>query len=766
MIFEQWLIEKAPTLKPSSIQTVLKLASEGATVPFMARYRKEQTGALDEVAIQLILDKKETWDSLIKRKDFVLDEINKQGKLTDALKNRITACYNPLELEDLYLPYKQKRKTKAMKAKEAGLEPLALDLWAIGHGEKSAPQAKTLEQLFEEAAGTKDYETAELVEKGVQSILTEKLSEDQSLRDQVRKTLSRKAFVKAKKSDKATPNSKFEKYFDYEEPLTNLKDPKNSHRYLALKRAWHENEIQLSLGASSQDESNYEDQLLKAFEQAACPVESIASPVLKMSARLALKVYVLTSIEKEIHSELKAIADEAAIQVFAENVRKLLLAAPFGSKGVLAIDPGLRTGCKVALIDASGKYLANTVIYPHETHKQTEAEQVILKSLSAQPLKAIAVGNGTAGRETEDFVRKVLAKNNIKIPVVSVNESGASIYSASEAAREEFPNLDITVRGAISIGRRLQDPLAELVKIDPKSIGVGQYQHDVSQPDLKKSLNTVVDSCVNSVGIDVNTASYHLLSRVSGVGPALAKTIVKFRDDKGLFKSRQDLLKVPRFTEKTFEQAAGFLRVRQSQNPLDNTGVHPERYSVIENFAKKNGFKIEQLLGGGVSHLKTSKEFAKEVGEYTFKDIINELEQPGRDPREEFVTFSFRDDIHEVSDLKEGMTCPGIVTNVTNFGAFVDIGVHQDGLVHISQLADRFVKDPNDVVSPGDKVSVRVMTVDLNKRQIALTMKSGEIEKDFRINSSKSKSRQNYQKTERQPKKEFTNNPFAALGKR
>ena len=432
----------------------------------------------------------------------------------------------------------------------------------------------------------------------------------------------------------------------------------------------------------------------------------------------------LSSIENEVHKALKEVADEVAIEVFAENVRKLLMAAPFGAKAVLGVDPGIRTGCKIALVDDSGKYLASTVMHTQTESERKKASTMLSEVISNGNIRAIAVGNGTAGRETEIFIRGVLKELGCSVPVVMVNEAGASVYSASEIAREEFPDLDLTVRGAISIARRLQDPLAELVKVDPKSIGVGQYQHDVSQPALKRSLDFVVDSCVNSVGVNVNTASEHLLAHVSGIGPGLAKSLVEFRSNKGLFKSREDLKSVSRFSGKAFEQAAGFLRIPGSENPLDNTGVHPERYSFLESVAAQLGRSVKDFLGSGAQLLKKEKKLIEEVGQFTFEDIVNELEKPGRDPREEFVPFAFREDIHELKDLQLGMTCPGIVTNVTNFGAFVDIGVHQDGLVHISQLSDRFVKDPQEVVNPGDRVHVRVLEVNLEKNQIALTMKS------------------------------------------
>jgi uncharacterized protein len=462
------------------------------------------------------------------------------------------------------------------------------------------------------------------------------------------------------------------------------------------------------------------------FETAACSKPDFAgAPLLKKAARFALRAHVVPAIENEVHKALREVADEAAIRVFAENVRKLLLSAPFGPKAVLGVDPGLRTGCKIAVVDDSGKYVGSTVMHLESAGGRSGGANMLAELVKKGGIRAVAVGNGTAGREAETVVRDVLTAAGMNVPVVMVSEAGASVYSASDVARDEFPDLDLTVRGAISIARRLQDPLAELVKVDPKSIGVGQYQHDVSPTALQKSLDAVVDSCVNQVGVNLNTASHLLLAHVSGIGPGLAKAIVEYRGKKGIFRSRQSLLEVPRFSAKVFEQAAGFLRIPEAEHPLDNTGVHPERYGSLEKLAERLGVPVAGLLGAGVQSVKASRELQQELGAFTFADVVKELEKPGRDPRESFVPFSYRQDIHTLQDLQPGMVCPGIVTNVTNFGAFVDIGVHQDGLVHISQLADKFVKDPREVVSPGDRVSVRVLDVKLDRQQIALSMKSG-----------------------------------------
>ncbi|MFZ4984522.1 MAG: Tex family protein [Blastocatellia bacterium] len=724
MNFEIWFQSLYPTISVASAAAVLGLAAEGATIPFIARYRKEQTGNLDEVAIQQVIDAHERWNDIIKRQSFIVEEIERQQKMTPELKEKILATFNLEQLEDLYLPYKQKRKTKATLAREAGLEPFADWLWNCGHGQENPfagqPLAEIAATYFNAEKGVADVAA---VVQGAQDILIERLAETPELRETVRRTTFERGAAATRKGEKAKPNSKFERYFEYYEPVSSLLEPQNSHRYLAMRRGWMEEELALSIGAAPEDTA-MDEILLRRFENEACVVpDSPGAEILQRAARLALRAYVQPSIESEVHRALKDVADEAAIRVFAENVRKLLLAAPFGSKAVLGVDPGIRTGCKLAVIGDGGRYIADHVIYLQSKSDQERSKRLLVEITGQGMIRAIAVGNGTAGRETETFIRQTLDEAGIKVPVVMVNESGASIYSASEVAREEFPELDVTVRGAISIARRLQDPLAELVKIDPKSIGVGQYQHDVNQTALKKSLDLVVDTCVNSVGVNLNTASYHLLARVSGIGPALAKKIVEHRATNGLFKSRDELLEIPRFSRKTFEQAAGFLRIPDGANPLDNTGVHPERYQMLEGLAGQLGRSVADLLGSGVSLVRQAESLRDEVGQFTFEDIVRELEKPGRDPRDQFATFTYRDDIHSISDLVLGMVCPGIVTNVTNFGAFVDIGVHQDGLVHISQLSDKFVKDPRTVVNPGDRVRVQVIKVDLDRNQIGLSMK-------------------------------------------
>lgn len=779
MNFEQWFSNQESKITLKSVESVLKLASTGATVPFMARYRKEVTGNLDEVQIQKVLDLKEKWDNTLKRQKFIEEQIDSQKKLTPELKKQIQSCFELNELETIYQPYKSKRKTKATIAKEAGLEPLFNWFWEKAHNEENISDEEVGKQLEQYLNPEKELKTIEDVKKGLQAIVTEKASENADLREQVRKVVGQFASLKVSKTKEAAEKGKFDKYYDYSETVKSLESPSHSHRYLAIRRGWNEKQLSVSFDLMKKEE-NQEDLLIKQYENYVCTNSSKAlQEVLLMAARLAFKVYVYPSIQNEVHKKLKEIADQAAIEVFAENVKKLLLSSPFGAKAVLGVDPGIRTGCKLAIVDQSGKYISNTVIKLKTEAEKNEAKQVLKSVCEKIEVQAIAVGNGTAGRETEIALRTIVKDLNLNVPVVMVNESGASIYSASEVAREEFPELDLTVRGAISIARRFQDPLAELVKIDPKSIGVGQYQHDVNQNQLKKSLSHVVDSCVNQVGVNLNTASQYLLSHVSGIGDGMAKSIVSYRQEKGVFKSRKDLMNVPRFTDKHFEQAAGFLRIANGENPLDNTGVHPERYSLLEGFAKKNNKKVSELLGAGVEIIKKSEDFKQEVGEFTFKDIIEELSKPGRDPRKEFEAFQFREDIHEMKDLKEEMICPGIVTNVTNFGAFVDIGVHQDGLVHISEMSYDFVSEPKKIVSPGQKVKVKVMSVDLEKKQIALSMKTGEKPKTQRTkrnfsdskavhhkkNFSKQKKKSSSNKAHQKPKKRagFSHNPFADL---
>lgn len=710
----------------AAANSVIALAKEGATVPFMARYRKEQTGGLDEVAIQGILDASAQYDEIVKRQAFIAKEIEAQGKLDDTLKVKILTTYNLTELEDLYLPFKKKRKTKATIAKEAGLEPLSIEFFAPIRVEDEAFSAKLKEAINAEAG----FDSSEKVLEGLVHIWTERLAEMAELRAGVRKSYAQDGLIYSEKGEKAKEGSKFERYFGHIEKIPSLMLEKNTHRYLAVRRGWTEEELVVTIaGPKSEDGKidHLEAKWLGEFEgviglDAKNRIGLLGGAKAK-AARLALKAYVLPSIGNEIHAELKAISDREAIQVFVDNLKQVLMGSPLGAKRVMALDPGIRTGVKAAMLSASGDYLVDDVFF---FDRNAQDGMRFLALLDKHKGEVVAVGNGTHGRETEIAVKALLKKVGMEkvIPVVLVNESGASIYSASPVAREEFPSLDITVRGAISIGRRLQDPLSELVKIDPKSIGVGQYQHDVSQPALKKSLGETVLNCVNRVGVELNTASVHILSYISGIGPGLAKAIVEYRLEKGAFKSRKDLLAVPRFSAKVFEQSAGFMRIGNAEHPLDRTGIHPEAYPALESFCQRENLALGTLMSSeSLAKLQKDSQLKKDLGEFTFADVVEELKKPGRDPRDAFELSPFRDDIFEIKDLTLGMKCPGVVTNVTNFGAFVDVGVHQDGLVHISKLSDTFVKDPRDVVKPGQKVTVWVEAVDAGRKQISLTMK-------------------------------------------
>lgn len=777
--FKTFISAKVPSAAYKSVEAVLKLTEEGSTVPFIARYRKEKTGNLDEVVIRDIISTHEEWNEILKRKDFIHQEINKQGNLTKELSQQILACFDLGELEEIYRPYKRKKKTKATLAREAGIEPLADWIWGLGQGEVA--DTTTLEVKAKDFVNVeKAFVTYEEILRGAQHILVEKISNNVDLRKQVKDYFFENSKVVSVVGQKYKTHSKYEMYKEFSEQVKSLISPKSSHRYLALRRGWQENELKVSIDADL-------DPLLNIFTNFAIKKSGTqADNFLSMCAKAALTVHVVPSITNELHRTLKDEADKHAIDVFAENLRRVLMGSPFGAKVVLGIDPGLRTGCKIALVDKSGRFISHTVLHTQGDKAFDNAKKLFEEVTKQIAIEAIAVGNGTAGRETEEFVRKTLKEiGQEQVPVILVNESGASIYSASDIARGEFPDLDLTVRGAISIARRLQDPLAELVKIDPKSIGVGQYQHDVAQGNLKKSLHDVVESCVNKVGVDLNTASESLLQYVAGIGPALAKNIIKRREDKGLFEERDQLLEVASFSSKAFEQAAGFLRIPNAKTILDSTGIHPESYKAVQDMAKELGLTVGKLMGQAKDQLSKQKDkWVQLVGEFTFEDIIRELDAIGRDPRDPFKVFKFREDIHEVKDLKDEMICPGIVTNVTNFGAFVDIGVHQDGLVHISELAHEFVDDPRKVVNPGDQVKVKVLKVDGDKNQISLSMlitekpqtnvarKKPAQSKAGAKTSFKGKSKKPQQKTsrkpgarpERRPPKPNFNNPFAALG--
>jgi uncharacterized protein len=693
-------------LKTNDVTTVLELLAEGATIPFIARYRKDKTGNLDEVQIQAIEDTAKLQKEFAERKAFIEKTITEQGKMTEALKAKINAALTITVLEDIYLPYKPKRKAKAQTARENGLEPLALKIFA---------QANFDPMEAAKAFVTELVKSPEDALQGARDIMAEMVNEDANARAKMRKFFEDTATVQSKVlADKELEAAKFKDYFEFSEPISKIP----SHRMLAILRGFME-------GFLKMDIAPIEEVALEKLEAQFIQHQNATNEHLKKAIKDAYRRLLQPSLESEFRMALKTKADEEAINVFAENLRQLLLSSPVGSKKILAIDPGYRTGCKVVCLDETGALKKTELIYIHEkNNKLLDAEHKIRSLVQQYGIEAFAIGDGTAGRETEQFIRNIdiLPK---EIPVIVVSEAGASVYSASEVAREEFAAYDLTVRGAVSIGRRLADPLAELVKIDAKSIGVGQYQHDVDQNQLKSKLDEVVGGCVNAVGVELNTASKQLLSYVSGIGPALAQNIVDYRNEHGEFKSRKALKEVPRMGEKVFELCAGFLRVKNGVHPLDKSAVHPESYFIVEKMATDLNCSIDELIDNKDlrKQIQLPKYVTETIGLPTLKDILLELEKPGRDPRKSFEVFSFDENVHAISDLHEGMRLPGIVTNVTNFGAFVDIGVHQDGLVHISQLADEFVDDPNKIVKVGQTVWVNVSEVDVKRKRIALTMK-------------------------------------------
>ena len=699
------MISSALNIAVKQISSTLSLLSDGATIPFISRYRKEATGGLDEVQIENI---KELYDKLCdlkKRKETILSTIEEQGKLTPELKKRIEASWDGTELEDIYLPYKPKRKTRAEAARQKGLEPLATLLLMQRENDVTARA-----EVFVKG-DVKDVEDAL---KGARDIIAEQVNEDERARNQVRNLFNRQAVITAKVvKGKEEEAAKYQDYFDFSEPLKRC----SSHRLLAIRRAEAEGLLKVSI---SPDDEECTERLERLYVHSnnACGMQ--VAEAVKDGYKRLLK----PSIETEFSGFSKETADTEAIRVFAENLRQLLLAAPLGQKRVLGLDPGYRTGCKLVCLDAQGNLVHNEAIYPHPPqNEKLMAAKKVSKLVEAYNIQAIAIGNGTASRETEAFVTSLRFDREVQVFVVS--ENGASIYSASKIARDEFPEYDVTVRGAVSIGRRLMDPLAELVKIDPKSIGVGQYQHDVDQGKLKKSLDQTVENCVNLVGVNLNTASTHLLTYISGLGPQLAQNIVNFRTENGAFNSRKQLMKVPRMGAKAFEQCAGFLRIPQAGNPLDNSAVHPESYHIVEQMAKDLNCTVEELITKKElrAQIKLEQYVTSTVGMPTLNDIMQELEKPGRDPRSTIKVFEFDKSVKTINDLQEGMVLPGIVTNITNFGCFVDVGIKENGLVHISQLADKFVSDPTQVVSIHQQVMVRVDSVDLGRKRVQLSMK-------------------------------------------
>ena len=689
------------------VGAVLQLLEEGSTIPFIARYRKERSGEMDEVSISEIKNLRKSLEEFDKRKESIIGSIEEQALMTPEIRQKLDNATSINELEDIYLPYKPKRKTRATIAIEKGLEPLAKIIMS--------QNSRLTELDFERWAQKTKAENADDAMNGALDIIAEWLNENAHIRNQMRWLFTRKSLITSQKAkDAKDEEGKYTNWYEWEENL--MKAP--SHRILALFRGETEGVLKLKIGPDAEEAIEImEKKIIRQF--------SATEDLLKKAIKDSYKRLLAPAMETEVRNEAKAKADKDAIRIFRTNLKQLLLSPPLGQKRVLAIDPGFRTGCKLVVLDEQGKLIHNETIYPHPPQREFAQATKKLDTLVSQfKIDAIAIGNGTAGRETENLVKSTRFSRDLK--AIMVNESGASVYSASKVARDEFPDYDVTVRGAVSIGRRLMDPLAELVKIDPKSIGVGQYQHDVDQKQLMESLGEEVESCVNSVGVELNTASKELLTYVSGVGPVLAAKIVEFREQNGAFSNRNELKKVPRLGEKVFEQAAGFIRIRNSSNPLDNTAVHPESYALVNHILKKSNLKLEELLGNKevLKKLNPVDFVTEKAGVPTITDIFGELEKPGRDPRMNVAVFDFDKSVHAISDLKTGMILPGIVTNITAFGAFVDIGVHQDGLVHISELADKFISDVNEVVKLNQHVRVRVTDVNIERKRIQLSMKS------------------------------------------
>lgn len=691
-------------LKEQQVSAVINLLSEGATIPFIARYRKDKTGSLDEVQIQQIQDEAKFMQEFTERKTFIEKTITEQGKMTDALQASLNKATTVAELEDIYLPYKPKRKTKAQTARENGLEPLSELLL----------KQDNIDPLAEAAAFlTENVKTAEEALQGARDIIAENINENAEIRAKLRRLFEDTATLQSKVwTDKEQEGIKYKDYFDFSEPISKVP----SHRILAVMRGFLEGFLKMNIAPLEED-------ALSKIEKEFVTASNAAGEQVKKAVRDAYRRLLQPSLESEFRAALKQKADEEAINVFAENLKQLLLSSPLGNKRILAIDPGYRTGCKIVCLDEKGDLLHTDLIYIHEKGRLADAEYKIRDLVKKYETETIAIGDGTAGRETEQFIKKL----TLNLPIFLVNEDGASVYSASETAREEFPDQDVTVRGAVSIGRRLMDPLAELVKIDPKSIGVGQYQHDVNQFRLKERLEQTVVSCVNAVGVNLNTASKHLLSHVSGIGNTLADNIVKYRSEVGKFSSRNELLKVPRLGAKAYEQSAGFLRIKNGAHPLDASAVHPEAYPIVEKIAADTNLAVADLIGNEkvLNNLDIKKYTSEQFGEHTIKDIINELKKPGLDPRSEAQQFEFAN-IYSIEEVIPGMILPGIVTNLTRFGAFVDIGVKQDGLVHVSEIAHKYITDPSEALKLNDKVMAKVLEVDVARKRISLSIKQAQ----------------------------------------
>ncbi len=759
-------VATSTSLDPKAVIKVLTLSiEEGCTVPFISRYRKEATGGLDEVQVSSIIDHYNQYLEREKRRAYILETIEEMKKLTPELKKKILAAETLNQLEDLYAPYKSKKKTKGQLAIDAGLAPLSELIKTSSESLESILNSEA-EKYFNKEAG---YDTNETLLEGVKAIIAEEISHDSELKEKLRKDYWSSATLKAEKkkdADEIKESSKFKDYFEFEQNIADLKSPKVAHRFLAIRRGMLLKILKVAV--------HYDEETAMATIKHHCfpTIESLGcKDFLNSCIKRAYTAAIHLSLELEVKSDLKLSSDESAIDVFGVNLRNLLLQPYLGSKAVLGIDPGVRTGCKIAVIDQNGNFLVDTVIYPHEPQNDISGSKKAIEScIETLKIQYIAIGNGTFGRETLAFLKEYVEPvKSGKVKAMLVNEDGASIYSASDVARKEFPDKDLTVRGAISIARRFQDPLGELVKIDPKSIGVGQYQHDVNQSKLKKSLTSVVESCVNYVGVDINTASAPLLSYISGIGPTLADNIVKHRGEVKGFKKREELLKVSRFSQKVFEQSAGFLRIYDGVNPLDGTFIHPERYALLEKWCEKNNLQLKELIGNKelVTKLKNDQNLVEEIGHFTIEDIAKSLLAPNQDPRTEFKSFEYRDDISTIADLKTGQYYPGIVTNITQFGAFVDIGIKENGLVHVSQIADQFVENALDFLKVGQEVKARVMEVDLERKRISLSLKKEDADRPVQV-SRKNESQKRARPTKshhqkEKPQQTMKNNAFASL---
>jgi uncharacterized protein len=727
--FEPWFEARCPQIPLAGAREVLELAAHGATAPFIARYRRDRTGDLDEMAVRQVLCAREEWDRLVARQAIVLESIVRHATLSPELRERIRATHDADALEDLYLPFKQKKKSRALAAREAGLGVLADWIWDCAHGTRTPEEGQTLELwAFTFRAPDKGVPDAKTAIEGARDILVERLAEDAELRAEARRAYAAGAWLHATKTDKAKPGGRYEPYFDFHEKVSSLRAPSGAHRYLALRRGQAEGELLLSVGGPP-DDPEFEARLVSHFESSAVTVpHSPGAEVLRQAARIAYKGHVRTAMENEVHRALKEAADAAAARLLAENVSRRLLEPPFGPRPVMAIDPGVRTGGRFAILDACGTCLASGVMHLQTDEQRAAARRTLVALARENAVEAVAVGDGAAGRETEIFVRAALKEAGVEALVVLVSETGASAYLESDAVRDELAGIDEAARAAVYIGRRLQDPLRELVKIEPRRIAGRLHTHDVAPSTLLRAATEAVDSCVHQVGVDLNQAPREMLARVSGLDAALGAAIVAYRQARGTFCSRAQILEVPGIEAKAFELAAGFLRVRGGDHPLDGTGVHPEHYPALEALASRVGTPVGELLGPGADRARQDATLEEQLGRMTRDAVIQELEAAGRDPRGPFTPFAFREDVRKLEDLKPGMVCPGLVTNVASFGAFVDVGAGHDGLVHVSQLG-RGGRDPREVIQPGERVETRVVKVDLEKRQVSLSLKPSPAER-------------------------------------